>query len=66
MRVTAFMSMDDDDVPNASINEHGRVVLSIDNTPGHKTGGDIFMTPAQAEQIVNALVEALAALKVPK
>jgi len=66
MRATAFIHMAQDDVPRVTITEGGSVSLNLDNRYLSTTRADIWMTTDQAEQIVNALVDALAALKVPK
>lgn len=65
MRTTTFIHMENGDVPHVKITKGGDVSLIIDHRALSTTSTDIWMTPDQAEAIVNALVDALAALKVP-
>ena len=65
MRGTHILRIEPDDVPVAKITGNGHIELNLCSQPGAAYHA-LMVMPSQAEQIVNALVAALAALKVPK
>ena len=64
MRLAANLRIEPTDLPTASITGAGDIELNLDSRIGSQYTV-VMIPPAQAEQIVNALVDALAVLKVP-